>query len=1170
MYAGPSRKCHQLILRKQTKKRMKRKSSSFTSVKHLCVGVSLCCVVAGAQAAPTESAFSERFSVELSLNHVTLKNVVDLLQQQTDVVFSYDHSLEALKVNNVSVKAKNESLESILKQTLKGTGVDYKIEDHIVVLYAANTSKNNAKASITQQTKKVSGVVKDPTGEPIIGANVVVKGTTTGVMTGLDGDFALEVPEDGILEISYLGYASQSIPVKGQTIFNVILNEDTQKLDEVVVTALGIKRQSRSLGYSTTQVGGEDFTMARDPNLGNALSGKVAGVTVSGNATGAGGSSRVVIRGNASLTGNNMPLYVVDGVPFSNQNLGSAGTWGGIDMGDGLNNINPDDIESIQVLKGAAASALYGYRGGNGAILITTKSGKKGKPVSIEFNNNLTFNTIYDYRDFQKTFGQGTYGSRPTDITSAQKSETSSWGDVLDGGDAVNFLGNTYKYSYVDNWDNFYRTGINNVTSASISGAGDKITYRFGVSNTAEKSILPNSNNQQQAINMNTTYDILKNLHLMVNANYVFEKAKGRSNLSDGNGNTNASLLHRANSFDVRWLERGTPESDWGTAADGSELLGNGSENVYFNNPYWLQYRKTNDMNKNRLTGSMTLKYDITDWLYVQGAVQRDGYSLEFQQVQPIGAAADPNGWMTEYSRNFSEMNLNYLIAFNKEFGDWSVGATLGGNRQRTINKTYYTTNGGRPFVVDGLWSVNNLTDKRSEKGYSEYRVNSVYATADFGWKNQVFLNLTGRNDWFSTLNPNSNSYFYPSVTVSWVFTDTFGKPDWFDFGKIRASYATASNGTDPYKTLLLYNLRNYKVNGQNVVTQGNSNQFPNADLKPVSISEYEVGLNLAFLSNRLSFDMAYYNKNTKDDIAVVSTSSASGYNSKFMNVGEIRNQGFEFMVNAVPVHTSDFEWNTTLNFAYNDSEVLNLGGASSLQIDGASSRSGNVSVQNIVGSSYGELVGYKYKRVDGQIVYKDGIPQHADELSSLGNGVYKFTGGWSNSFKYKNISLAFLLDFKVGAKLFSGSNYSFYSEGLHKNTLAGRTASNPRGEIIGQGVMLDASGNYVPNTVAVDAQTYYSGICNQNIGEEFVYNASFLKLRELSLGYEFPKMILDKMKVVKGLNVSLVGRNLWTIIKHTDNIDPEAAYNNSNGQGLELNGYPATRSIGFNVNVKF
>lgn len=1034
------------------------------------------------------------------------------------------------------------------------------------------SSDGTTNLNVVQQARRVTGTVTDATGEAIIGANVLVVGTTNGTITDIDGNYSIEgVAANAVLQFSYLGYVNQEITVGSQSTINVTLREDTQALDEVVVTALGIRRQKRSLGYSTTSVDGEEFTMARDPNLGNALSGKIAGVSVSGNATGAGGSSRVVIRGNASLTGNNQPLYVVDGVPFDNSNLGSAGTWGGIDMGDGLSNINPDDIESIQVLKGAAASALYGYRGGNGAILITTKSGKKGQGVSIELNNNLTFNAIYDYRDFQKVYGQGTEGQRPRSIDSARDTETSSWGERMDGGPAINFLGNEYAYSPVENWDHFYRTGLNNATSVAISGASEKINYRFGISNMYDKSILPNSNISQQGINMNTTYDITSKVHLIVNANYVFEKFKGRSNLSDGNGNTNASLLYRANSFDVRWLERGSPDSDWGTDINGNELIG--GKNVYFNNPYWLQYRKTNDTNKNRLTGSMTLKYDIFDWLYIQGAVQRDGYNLDFKQVQPIGAAADPGGWMTEYSSSYSEMNLNYLLGFDKTFGDWSVGATLGGNRQRNITKRWMV-DGGRPFIVDGLWSSNNLEEHRFKKEYTEYQVNSIYATADLGWKNQIFLNLTGRNDWFSTLSPDNNSYFYPSATLSWVFSDTFSMPEWFTFGKIRGGYASASNGTSAYQNYLTYKIQSYKLNGQNIATVNNST-FPNESLKPVRISEYEVGLNMAFLNNRLSFDMAYYVKNTKDDIAAITTSNASGYTSRILNVGEIQNNGFEFMVNAVPVSNGSFEWNTTFNIAYNDSEVKYLGldylgeKVNNLAIDGATSRMGNVSVQNIIGKSYGELMGYKYLRHNGEIVYKDGIAQRESELSSLGNGVYKVTGGWSNTFTYKDFTLSFLADFKFGAKLFSGTNLSLTSNGLHKKTLEGRENSGD-GRIIGKGVMLDAGGNYVPNTVDVSAQEYWQKIVSNDIAEEFIYDASFIKLRELSLGYNFSKLLLQKQNAIKGLTVSLVARNLWTIMKHTDNIDPEAAYNNSNGQGLELNGYPATRSIGFNVNVKF
>ena len=1017
----------------------------------------------------------------------------------------------------------------------------------------------------------VKGTVKDAAGEPVIGAAVQVAGTHNGTITELDGSFALPgVRQGDKLEISCIGYTSQIITWNGGDV-NVVLEEESTMLEGTVVTALGIKRQARSLGYSTTQVKGDDFVLARDNNIGNALSGKVAGVSVSGNATGSTGSSRVIIRGNASLTGNNQPLYVVDGVPFDNTNQGSAGRWGGADMGDGLQNINADDIESIQVLKGAAASALYGYRGGNGAILITTKSGKKDQPMSIEVNNNFTVNTIYDYRNWQKEFGIGNYGVRPNSATNAQSYECSSWGDALGQGTAVNFLGKTYDYNYTDNWKNFYRTGLNNSTSVAISGSSDKVIYRFGVSNVYERSILPNAGNSQQGINMNTTYQIFKNLSLNVVANYTFDKSNGRSNLSDGNGNTNASLLYRGNSFDVRWLQRESDSADWGTANSGAELLG--GENVYFNNPYWLQYRKTNEMSRNRLTGAITLKWDITDWLYLQGAIQRDGYNMEYKQVQPIGAAADPKGWMTEYAKSFSEMNYNFLLGFDKEFGDFSVGATFGGNYQNNKTTQYIVTDGGRPFIVDGFWSVNNIAsaNRAATKNLSRYKVESLYGTIDLGWKNQLFLNITGRNDWFSTLSPESNSYFYPSATLSWVFSDTFNLPEWFNFGKIRGGYASASNGTTPYQNMMLFKTRDYYVgpNGDQVpVTQNNNNVYPNAGLKPVKISEFEAGLTLSFLQNRLTLDVAAYQKTTTDDIAQITTSSASGYGAKIANVGKIRNRGFEAMIDAYPVKNNNFVWNTTFNIAYNKSEVLYLGdGVNMLSIDGAQARAGNVYIYNVVGSAYGEIYGYKFLRdAAGNLVLKDGLPQRDDEtgLTSLGNGVPKFTGGWNNSFTYKNFTLNFLIDFKLGHKIYSETNMNLTNYGLHKMTLEGRSASSPAGTHVFAGVNADGSAN----TTAVTSQDYFKTLYSQTIAEAFTYDASFIKLRELSFGYSFPQKILPTW--LKGLNLSIVGRNLWTIFKKTPNIDPESSLNNSNGQGLELNGYPATRNIGFNVNVKF
>jgi len=507
-------------------------------------------------------------------------------------------------------------------------------------------------------------------------------------------------------------------------------------------------------------------------------------------------------------------------------------------------------------------------------------------------------------------------------------------------------------------------------------------------------------------------------------------------------------------------------------------------------------------------------------------------------------------------------MNINYLIGFLKKTGDFSISANIGGNMQRNITKTYGTHDNIRPFIIDGSTSTSNVAagTRTFRKQYEEYRVNSIYGTAEFSYKEWLFLNLTGRNDWFSTLNPDDNSYFYPSISLSYMFSDHLKMPDWFTSGKIRVSYAASSNGTTPYQTALTYSIRDFETNGQTLGTIKNSS-LPNEYLKPVNISEWEVGTNLQFINNRLGLDFSIYRKKTTDDIVQVSTSSASGYTSAMMNIGEVRNTGIELLVYGVPVNTKDFTWNTSINLANNTSKVLSLGGAKSMTIDGAEA-AGNVSIKNIVGERYGKIVGYKYKTdANGNRMFDEkGLPVRSDEQEVLGDGVYKLTGGFKNDFTYKDFSLSFLLDFKFGAKLFSGTNMNLYSTGLHKNTLEGR-----EGGIVGEGV--NKAGE--KNTVNADAQTYWQYIASQGISEEFVYSADFIKLRELSIGYTLPKSLLSKTPV-KSIHISLVGRNLWTIMKHTPNIDPESAYNNTNGQGLELNGYPVTRNIGFNLNVKF
>lgn len=1009
--------------------------------------------------------------------------------------------------------------------------------------------------TLSYQQRTITGTVSDQDGKPLPGVTVSLKGTTNGTTTGTSGQYSISVSEaEGVLVFNLLGYNPFEQPIGNQTVINATLTAADVNIEEVVVTALGIRRQKKSLGYSTTSVKGDQFTESRDPNLGNALSGKVAGVSVAGNSTGIGGSSRVVIRGNSSLTGNNQPLYIIDGIPLDNTNQGQAGQWGGMDMGDGMNSINPDDIEDIQVLKGAAASALYGYRGGNGVIMITTKSGKGQTGLGIDLNNNFTVNTIYDYREFQNQYGQGVQGTKPTSADAAIDTYNQSWGAPMDGSNAVNILGNTYAYNPVDNWKNFYRSGLTNQTSLAISGSDEKSSFRLGVNNAHESAILPNSKSNQRGLNLNTTYKVAPRVEVGLNANYMFEFVDNRPNLSDGNGNTNATLLYLANSYDVRWLE---PAVD----ANGLELKpGN---NVFFNNPYFLQHRKTNQSTRKRLTGGLNLRYDVTDWLYAQGAVTRDGYNLAFKQVQPMGAAADPNGFINEYDTEFEELNVNYLIGANTSFSDFTLSATMGGNIQNTKSQTWGTDGGIRPFIIPGFHSTGNVAagTRTFKKLYEEYQVNSLYGTAEIGFRDYLFLNLTGRNDWFSTLSPTSNSFFYPSASLSYVFTDHLNLPDWLSMGKFRLAYAASSNGTDPYRTAMTYQSLNFELQGQPIGTVKNTS-VPNAILKPVHIQEYEAGTALEFFNNRFGLDLSVYNKKTTDDIAYVTTSSASGFSSAIQNIGEIQNRGIETLVYGDIVRSKDFTWYGSINFGFNDSEVQYLGNQDRISIEGAVANGGNASIQNIVGLTYGQIVGYKYKTdAQGNRVFNaDGLPLRSDDLEVLGSGVYRFTGGFRNEFTYKNFRLSLLLDTKLGAKIFSGTNLNLYGSGLHQNTVAGREDG-----IVGVGVTETGE----VNSQNANAQVYWKHVVSQGITEEFVYDASFVKLRELSFAYNLPTSLFGNVPI-RGASISLVGRNLWTIFKNTPNIDPESSINNSNGQGLDLNGYPYTRSFGFNLNIKF
>jgi TonB-linked SusC/RagA family outer membrane protein len=1017
----------------------------------------------------------------------------------------------------------------------------------------------------------IAGTVTGPDGKPLSDVSVTLKGAKKGTFTNSSGAFAINAKSGDVLVFSSIGYRTEQVTIGEETTINISLISTNAQMTEVVVTALGIKKQARSLGYSTTEVDGSKLTQSRETNIGNALTGQVAGVSVAGDATGPYGSSRVLIRGNASLSGNNQPLYVIDGVPYDNSNQGNAGQWGGMDLGDGLSNINADDIESMQVLKGAAASALYGYRGGNGAILITTKSGTKSHGIGVEVNDNFTANSVIDDRDYQYTYGQGSLGVKPTSAAAAQASPYYSWGSKLDGSQATNFLGNSYAYSPAkDNFKNFFKTGLTNQTSVALTGGNEKGHFRLGMSDLYLGTVIPNSNMKSQSVNFNTNYNITNRLSMSLTANYVFEQVKNRASFSDAPGNVLAAPLYLANSFDVRLMKDHTMNPD------GTELLP-GTDN-YFENPYYIAYDYQNATARNRLTGGLTLKYNILDWLYLQGQVTRDGYVFDVTQITPSGVeytrSNGHGGNLTQYEVNYHELNTNFLIGINKKFGeDFAFNANLGGNQQDNVNQIYGVgavpnsgNNPAGPFVIAGFYSPNNISTKPFGIDYTHYRVNSVYGSADLGYKNFLFLTVTARNDWFSTLAINTDHYLYPSVAASFVFSDALRMPTWVSFGKLRASYAQSSNGTSAYQNILTYGLQGYSISGQPVGYVAGGNLIPNANLKPVQIAEKEIGLNMQFLNNRLGFDAAVYDKETTNDIVQVTVSPTSGYNSNIENIGKLRNKGVELLLNGTPVKTRNFSWDMSFNIGLNSNRVEYLGGLPSIVIGGAFPRWGSeVSISNVVGMSYGQIMGYSYKKnVKGQVLFNsNGEPEQSDSVVALGSGVYKTTGGFSNTFHYKNFALSVLFDFKYGAKIYSGTNLLLYYYGLQKTTLQGRETG-----FVGQGV----TDNGAVNTKAVNAETYFQDISasgSDHIAQEFVYDASFIKLRSLSLTYSIPEKLLSN-GFIKGVNVSLVGRNLATLVKHTPNIDPESSLNNTNGQGLELSGYPAVRSLGLNVNVKF
>lgn len=1031
--------------------------------------------------------------------------------------------------------------------------------------------------TLSLKAQMVSGtILSDKDQSPLIGASVMEKGTPNGTIADADGNFSLKLTKTpATLVVSFVGHNSKEIEVAGaQSGISVALAEGT--LNEVVVTAFGMSREKKALPYAVTQLEGSKFQEVRTANMGNALTGKVAGVNVSPPASGAGGSTRVIIRGGSSLGGNDQPLYVINGVPMESGNFGQAGLWGGNDQGDGLSMFNPDDIESVSVLKGNTAAALYGARAANGVILVTTKTGKGRKGMGITFNSNLTSDRAINLTDFQTQYGQGLDGKKFTTQTEALDNSTQIWGTKFDGSNTVQFDGVQRPYSNLgETLNDFYRTGYTLNNSLAFTGGNETGNYRFAVSDLRNNDIMPNASFVRQTANLNVNSK-LKKLTLSLSMQYTKQDAKNRPRLSDSPGNANFSVITKPGNVPYSIIQGARDASGgvikYGAKEDLTELRYQG--NTFVTNPYWAAYQFYRSDITDRLVGNTSARYDITDWLYVMGRLGTDFTSRDEARTEAYGTAYKALGDYTEQFQSVRQDNYDIFIGGNKGFGKISLDYLFGGTQTRAQSEVKGA--GGNDLVVPFFHSLNNVKAPGRIFGYSATGINSIFGNVNVGYGSWLYLNITGRQDQFSTLSAENNTLFYPSVGVSAVLSDAVKLPAVISYAKVRTAWAQVGGGApNPYALNVTYGLQSAPHGNANL-GQINNGSIPNPNLSPYSSTELEAGLDLRFFKNRLGLDVTYYNRKTTNDILNAGISATSGFGSTTINVGELTNKGVELLLTGIIMDRKDFQWEASFNFSKNTSEAVNLGtdakGAPIQFLNYEESRvRGGERVRHILGQQLGILVGYK-QRTDAQgrkFYDANGYPVRTANVEMLGVGRHPIAGGLSNTFRYKGVQLSFLVDFRQGGKMFSATNRFAYAWGLHQETLQGR-----EGDLTVSGVLFDAATNKetdqaISVTIPKDRIDNYWG-AYAGITENTVYDASFAKLRELSIGYTIPTKGLTKTPF-QSISISLVGRNLALLWSKIPNIDPESGYTVDGGsQGLEFFAMPQTRTLGVNLTANF
>lgn len=1089
------------------------------------------CVVQGRAA----SAQSQNALITLKKNHVDLLHIMGDIEKQSNYLFVYNKDVDVHQPASIDVVEK--PLNEVLSNLFRDSEVRFAIEGSYIVL---SSNKRAEVKAVAQSPIRITGTVTSAGNEPMPGVTILVKGTNAGTITDLDGKYAIDVPSAGsVLVFSFIGYQTVEQKVGNQRVIRISMQEDIRAIDEVVVTALGLKKKEKSLTYSTQIVGGEELIRAKDPNMINSLAGKTAGVQINRSSAGLGGSVKMVIRGSRSVSGSNQPLYVIDGVPINSSandatstTIGGNNDAGNRDGGDGISNLNPDDIESMNILKGPAAAALYGSSAANGVVVITTKKGKVGR-TNVTFSSNTTWEkAAYGIPEFQNSYG----------------GVTSSWGDPINGSP--------------DYTKDFFRTGVTTINSLALSAGSEGMQTYFSYANTHGKGIIDNGSLNKHNFNFRETANFFNNRLLVdANVNWMFQDVKNRPSpggfylnplvglykFPRGGVQGGESFDYYRQNYRIMNAERNMYLQNWYTAPTSFDQ-----------NPYWLINQLPSDDKRYRTIANLSLSFKLNEYFTIQARGNADFVSDAYEMKMFAGtdtSIAGTNGrYITDESHDLSVYG-DAMLTYQQKIKDFSVNATLGASIKDETGKSIGFDSFGGGLYNPNIFSAGNIDHNNGSPSLNKYheQEQAIFFAGQVGFKDWLFLDVTARNDWTSTLAYTkylNKGFFYPSAGLTWVMNEALKMPEWIDLGKIRGAWSKVGNGLPRY--------RSHPLNGVGrggVISYNTTAPFD--ELKPEMTTSVEVGTEWRFFGSRLEFDFTYYQTHTKNQLFSLSAPSGSKYTTYYVNAGDIKNEGVEIVLGGTPIMTNDFRWKTSVNFALNRNKVIELAeGLGYFSFGGGGSNSYGMRLE--VGGSFGDIYGRKFLRDEnGNYKYdEDGMPMpDKSDLKKIGNTSPDFNLGWQNTFTYKGFTLYFLIDGRFGGDVISLTQAELDKQGVSKITGDARREG---------GVRFDGK-------TIEDVSRFYTIVGGRDgITENYIYNATNIRLRELSLGYTLPAKWFTTLPVIKGADISLIGRNLF-FFKNDAPYDPDGTLSVGNSlQGVDVFGMPSTRSFGFNLKVNF